>query len=115
MKQPVEIIAEIANAHQGSPKIAEKLAIGALESGADAVKFQVYVAEELLVRSHPRFAHFQRQSFSANAWQHLIAKVQERGARVYCDVFGLKALEIASQAKVYGFFKSNQINSFPIT
>lgn len=103
MKQPVEIIAEIANAHQGDPAVAEELAIAALEAGADAVKFQVYLAEELLVRSHPRFVHFQRQAFSADIWQQLIARVQERGARVYCDVFGLKALEIASQAKVYGY------------
>ena len=37
-----EIIAEIANAHQGSVTNAEKLAIDCLKSGADAVKFQIY-------------------------------------------------------------------------
>lgn len=103
VEQPVEIIAEIANAHQGDPAVAEELAIAALEAGADAVKFQVYLAEELLVQSHPRFPHFQRQAFSADVWRRIMAKVQERGARVYCDVFGLRALEIASQAKVYGY------------
>lgn len=99
----VEIIAEIANAHQGDPTAAGELARAALEAGADAVKFQIYFAEELLTEGHPRFAHFQRQAFSADVWRNLIAKVQDRGGRVYCDVFGLKAFEIASEAKVSGY------------
>ena len=49
----VEIIAEIANSHEGSVDNAKKLALKSLESGADAVKFQIYFAEELLVKNHP--------------------------------------------------------------
>lgn len=101
--QRVEIIAEIANAHQGDPAVAEELATAALKAGSDAVKFQIYFAEELLTQNHPRFPHFQRQAFSADVWRNLIASVQDRGARVYCDVFGQKALEIASEAKVSGY------------
>ena len=48
-----EIIAEIANSHQGSPINAEKLALKSLDAGADAVKFQIYFADELLVKNHP--------------------------------------------------------------
>ena len=40
-----EIVAEIANSHQGSPKKAEKLALKSLDVGADAVKFQIYFAD----------------------------------------------------------------------
>ena len=47
-----EIIAEIANSHQGSPINAEKLALKSLDAGADAVKFQIYFADELLVKNH---------------------------------------------------------------
>ena len=50
----IEIVAEIANAHQGSPKNAEKLALKSLKAGADAVKFQIYFADELLVKKHSR-------------------------------------------------------------
>src|SRR5262245_26765709 len=54
----IEIVAEIANAHQGDPDRALQLAREALKEGADAVKFQVYFASELLVRAHPLFDHF---------------------------------------------------------
>ena len=44
----VEIIAEIANAHQGNPLEAIRLAKAAYNSGADSVKFQVYFADDFI-------------------------------------------------------------------
>ena len=38
----VKIIAEVANAHEGEPKRAIKIAKDAAYSGADAVKFQIF-------------------------------------------------------------------------
>ena len=91
---PVEIIAEIANAHQGDPRTAATLAERAFAAGADAVKFQIYFADELLVERHPRFAHFSDQAFDAETWAELIPAATEKGS-VYCDVFGPRALETA--------------------
>lgn len=98
----IEIIAEIANAHQGDPALAAKLIDAGFDGGADAVKFQVYFAEELLVRSHPRFEHFRNQSFSETTWRELIPAAKRRGT-VYCDVFGLEALRIADACGADGF------------
>ena len=98
----VEIIAEVANAHQGDPDQAILIAEAALKAGADAVKFQVYSAEELLVRSHPRYEHFSRQAFSQAVWTDLLAHFVCRKEKVYCDVFGLDALGIAQEAEVDG-------------
>ena len=47
-----KIIAEVANSHQGEVDQAIKLANKCIEAGADAVKFQVYSAEELLHINH---------------------------------------------------------------
>ncbi len=102
MSLRVEVIAEIANAHQGDAVQAERLALASLAAGADAVKFQIYFAEELLTRSHPRYEHFSKQAFAPEVWSRLLATVQPAG-RVYCDVFGLKALEVASAAGVAGY------------
>ena len=96
----IEIIAEIANAHQGSYKTAIRLANNAFIYGADAVKFQIYFADELLVKSHPRYNHFLNQSFSVNQW-HKIFKSQ-KNRKIYCDIFGLKALSLAVKHKVFG-------------
>lgn len=99
----VEIVAEVANAHQGDYMQALNLALQAIDAGADAVKFQIYFAHELLVQTHPRYSHFEKQSFSPNVWRNLINEVKGRGAKVYCDVFGLDALKIASDLGVDGF------------
>ena len=93
-RMPVEIIAEIANAHQGDPRMAATLAERAFAAGADAVKFQVYFADELLVERHPRFAHFRDQAFDVETWAEVIPAAAEQGP-VYCDVFGPRALATA--------------------
>ena len=49
-----KIIAEIANSHQGVTTKAVTLGNKCIESGADAIKFQVYFAEELLHHSHKK-------------------------------------------------------------
>lgn len=99
----IEIVAEVANSHQGDPKQALNLALQALDAGADAVKFQVYFAHELMVQSHPRFAHFEKQSFSREVWETLIPAVKSHGGRVYCDVFGMDAFAIATDLGADGF------------
>ena len=96
----IEVIAEIANAHQGNYKTAIKLAKQAFSSGADAVKFQIYFADELLVKSHVRYKHFLNQSFSLNQWKSIL--LSQKNKKIYCDIFGIKALNVAIKYKVYG-------------
>ena len=99
----VEVVAEIANAHDGDPERACELARQAVAAGADAVKFQVYTAEELLAVDHPRFGHFKEFEFPRDFWPAAVAAVQTAGCKAYCDVFGIEAFEIASEAGADGF------------
>ena len=71
LNKKTEIIAEIANAHQGNPEEAQELALSVIEAGADAVKFQIYFADELLASNHPRFDHFKKQSFNETTWNKI--------------------------------------------
>ena len=96
----IKIIAEIANAHQGNYKTAIKLANDAFLNGADAVKFQIYFADELLVKSHTRYNHFAKQSFSTGQWRKIFKSQKNR--KIYCDIFGSKALKLAIKNNVYG-------------
>ena len=48
----MEIIAEVANAHEGSVDRAISIARSALVAGADAVKFQIYLGDDLLTKDH---------------------------------------------------------------
>ena len=44
----VEIIAEIAQGYEGSPKLTELLTKGAINSDADAIKFQMVVNDDYI-------------------------------------------------------------------
>ena len=108
----VEIIAEIANAHQGDPDQAKRLAEESLSAGVDAVKFQIYFANELLVKNHPRFDHFNAQSFTPETWIDMISGIKANKGRVYCDVFGLNAFSVAKDSGADGFkIHSSDLNN----
>ena len=91
LKMKTEIIAEIANAHQGNPQLAKKLAKYAINSGADVVKFQIYFAEELLSKNHPRFNHFKKQSFGKETWIKMIKSLKNTKVK-YIVTFLVKRL-----------------------
>tara|TARA_B100000886_G_scaffold331859_2_gene283875 strand:- start:5538 stop:7265 length:1728 start_codon:yes stop_codon:yes gene_type:complete len=98
----IEIIGEIANAHQGSVKKAINLANAAFMSRADAVKFQVYFANEMLSPKHKRFQHFKKQSFSKIQWLKIFNFCRKKKIKFYCDVFGLDALKFVQKNNVKG-------------
>jgi sialic acid synthase SpsE/spore coat polysaccharide biosynthesis protein SpsF (cytidylyltransferase family)/glycosyltransferase involved in cell wall biosynthesis len=98
----VEIIAEVANAHEGDPNRAIDIALRAVGAGAHAVKFQIYFGADLLTEDHPRFGHFCKQSFSREDWIKIVTTVKKSGTKVYADVFGLEALDMALECDVDG-------------
>ena len=108
-----EIIAEIANAHQGNSELAKRIALEAIDNGADAIKFQIYFADELMINKHKRFNHFKKQSFSKNTWFKLLNFFKKKNINLYCDIFGKKAFEIANESGVDGFkIHSSDLNNF---
>ncbi len=108
-----EIIAEIANSHEGNPEKALELALECVKSGADAVKFQVYFADELLISNHPRYEHFKKQSFNENSWKRIFSELKKRKIKIYCDIFGKKAFNLSNSCNVHGFkLHSSDLNNF---
>ncbi|MDC3105308.1 N-acetylneuraminate synthase family protein [bacterium] len=99
----VEIIAEIANAHQGDRDIAIEIANKAINCGADAVKFQMYTADDLLAVSHSRYQHFKNQSFSKKDWEYIFSKIDFDSTKIYLDIFGLESFSISQNFNVFGY------------
>ncbi|MCZ7401012.1 MAG: N-acetylneuraminate synthase family protein, partial [Candidatus Methanoperedens sp.] len=52
--EPTFIIAEAGVNHNGDIKLAKKLIDAASDAGADAVKFQTWVTEEIITREVPK-------------------------------------------------------------
>lgn len=99
----IEIIAEIANAHQGKPEIAIEIANKAINANVDAIKFQIYTADDLLTPTHSRYNHFKNQSFSKEEWSYIFNNINLEKVNVYADIFGSESLEIAKKLNIDGY------------
>ena len=109
------VIAEIANSHQGDPNAAQLLVSSAAEAGADAVKFQIYFANELFNRSHSEYKKFKHREWSLQVWQKLVTSARERGLEVGADIFGHTSLNLALSLDV-DFLKihSPDVSNYPL-
>ncbi len=111
----IKKIAEIANAHEGSIDKAIELAKAAGNSGADAVKFQIYFGDDLLTNDHPRYDHFCKQSFNEKDWSYIITESKKYNKEIIADVFGIKALKTAILNEVDGIkIHSSDLSNIPL-
>jgi N,N'-diacetyllegionaminate synthase len=84
--EPCFIIAEAGVNHNGDINLAKKLIDVAKETGADAVKFQTYKAEELVTRNAEK-ARYQMETTSRNESQYDMIKRLELSEKDFEDLF----------------------------
>ena len=101
IKPKIKLIAEIANTHQGDLKYLLRLLKQLKKYKIEYVKFQVYTANELLVKSHKRFQHFFKQSFLYEEWDRIFSYAI-KNFKVCADVFGKDSLRYVLKKKIYG-------------
>ncbi|MHB1147221.1 MAG: N-acetylneuraminate synthase family protein [Lutibacter sp.] len=92
MKRKVEIIAEIAQAHDGSLEMAHKYIEAVSKTNVDAIKFQTHIANaessvhepfriQFSNRDKTRFDYWKRMEFSLAEWKEI---------KRHCDAVGLE-------------------------
>ncbi|MFH0837076.1 MAG: N-acetylneuraminate synthase family protein [Candidatus Aenigmatarchaeota archaeon] len=81
------IIAEVAHAHEGDASKMMMIIKGAGESGADAIKFQKVVADELVVENDPRHANFKKMEFSETQWKEFFDYARSFGLLILGEAF----------------------------
>src|SRR5688572_33191866 len=99
------IVAEVAQAHEGSLGQAHAFVDAIAHAGADAVKFQTHIAEAESTPAEPfrikfsrqdasRYDYWKRMAFTEEQWRGLAEHCAERGVLFISSPFSLEAVDL---------------------
>lgn len=99
------IIAEVAQAHDGNVNFAHNFIDNVADTGVEAVKFQMHIAEEESTLEEPfrvkfsrmddtRYDYWKRINFTPEEWAGLVEHCKQRGITFLCTPLSVKAVEI---------------------
>ncbi len=102
---PATLIAEVAQAHDGSLGMAHAFIDAAAIAGVDAIKFQTHIAAEESTPSEPwrvkfsrqdetRFEYWQRMEFKPEAWAGLKQHAEDKGLIFLSSAFSHAAVDM---------------------
>ena len=105
---PSYIIAEVAQAHDGSLGAAHAFIDLAADAGADAIKFQTHFAEAESTRDEPfrikfttqdetRFDYWKRMEFTEAQWEELATHAEQRKITFLSSAFSQRAIDLLTR------------------
>lgn len=99
------IIAEMACSHDGSVELAEKIIDGAIEAGANAIQFQIWRHQDMVVPSHPDVDLLRKLELSHAQWEKLTEYVRKKapGMEIIACVYDSASGEFAHELGVNAF------------
>jgi len=109
--KPCFIVAEVAQAHDGSLGMAHAFIDAAAVAGANAVKFQTHIAAAESTAEEPwrtkfslqdasRYDYWKRMEFAEEQWHGLKRHADERGLIFLSSPFSFEALELLTRVGV---------------
>ena len=118
------IIAEVGQAHEGSLGMALSYIDAVAETGVDAVKFQVHIAEAESSVHEPfrvnfsrqdatRFDYWKRMEFKSEEWQLLKERCDKKGVEFLASPFSNAAVDLLERIGVKRYkVGSGEVNNF---
>ncbi len=111
---PCLVVAEVAQAHDGSLGAAHAYIDAAANAGADAVKFQTHIAAAESTPDEPfrvnfsrqdssRYDYWKRMEFTETQWVGLSEHAREKGLIFLSSPFSVEAVELLSRIGVPGW------------
>ncbi len=122
--QPTFIIAEVAQAHDGSLGMAHSFIDIAADYGADAIKFQTHIAnyestldDEFRIKfsyeDKTRFEYWKRMEFTYDEWVGLYKHAEEKKIIFLSSAFSLEAIDLLEKLNIPAWkVASGEINNF---
>ena len=120
------IIAEVAQAHDGSLGIAHSYIDAIAKAGANAVKFQTHIAEAESTSHEPwrvkfseqdetRYDYWKRMEFTEEQWASLKKHADDQGLIFLSSPFSSEAVELLKKIGVPAWkVASGEINNYPL-
>jgi N-acetylneuraminate synthase len=120
------IVAEVAQAHDGSLGTAHAYIDATANAGADAIKFQTHIAaaesspnEPWRVKFSPqdatRYDYWKRMEFTEEQWHGLKKHAQERGLQFLSSPFSLEAVDLLTRVGVAAWkVASGEVGNLPM-
>lgn len=117
------IIAEIAQAHDGSLGAAHAYIEAAAHAGADAVKFQTHIAEaessiaepwrvKFSMQDATRYDYWKRMEFTEEQWAGLRVHAEQAGLQFLSSPFSVEAAQLLRRVGVRGWkIASGEVNN----
>ena len=123
---PCLIVAEVAQAHEGSLSLAHAYIDAIADAGADAVKFQCHIAAAESTLDEPwrvepkwaqdvnRYEYWRRMEFSGEQWAGLAQHAKDRGLIFLCSPFSVQAVELLNPLVPAWKVASGEITNLPL-
>jgi N,N'-diacetyllegionaminate synthase len=120
------IVAEVAQAHDGSLGMAHAYIDAIANAGADAVKFQTHIAAAESTPSEPwrvkfteqdatRYDYWKRMEFTEPQWHGLKKHAEEKGLSFLSSPFSVEAVELLTRVGVAAWkIASGEVNNIPL-
>ncbi len=123
---PCLIVAELAQAHDGSLGTAHAYIDAVAKTGVDAIKFQTHIADAESTPGEPfrvkfsrqdasRYDYWKRMEFSPNQWRELAVHAGESGLIFLSTPFSLQAVELLEELNVPAWkVGSGEVTNLPM-
>jgi N-acetylneuraminate synthase len=124
--KPCFVVAEVAQAHDGSLGTCHAYIDAAARAGADAVKFQTHIAAAESTPGEPfrvkfskqdsnRYDYWKRMEFTQEQWQGLKDHCDEKHVAFLSSPFSMQAVELLTQVGVPAWkVGAGEVNNLPM-
>jgi N,N'-diacetyllegionaminate synthase len=125
-KNGLFVVAEVAQAHDGSLGLAHAFIDAVANAGADAVKFQTHIASaesspaetwriKFSFQDASRYDYWKRMEFSEDQWHGLKKHADERGLKFLSSPFSIEAVELLMRVGVAAWkIPSGEVSNAPM-
>jgi sialic acid synthase SpsE len=101
----IYVIAEMACSHDGQAALARRIIDAAGTAGANAIQFQIWRLEDIMVPTHPDFSRVLKLQLASETWAELAVYTRSRhpGMEIIACVYDPAAADFADALNVNAF------------